>query len=429
MKTLYLQCDSGISGDMFNAAMLDLGVSADLLTDSLKSLGLDDFEIKIAKKDKSGILCTDFDVILKNDPEHDHEHAGGEEHRLDHGHEHSESDGHAHDHPHERHHGQTHPHQHRNLRDIEAIIDGCPLSEPVKALSKKIFGIVARAEGRVHGLPPEEVHFHEVGAADSIADIIGAAVCVEQLGVERIVCSRLNEGTGFVRCAHGLMPVPAPATAEIMRAAAIPFEIIQQRGEMVTPTGAAIAAGISDSFGPMPPMKVEKIGYGCGKKDFERANVLRAFLGEAESAGGDEVQVLETCIDDSTGEELGACLERLFDAGVKDAYFTPILMKKNRPAWQLTVLCDKEQEGRAAELIFAQTGAIGLRVRTSERIIMSREILNVTTRYGEVPFKVCRYGEVKKAKPEFDAVKRIAQNEGKPIRQVIQEAIEDFDRK
>lgn len=432
MKTLYLQCASGISGDMFIAAMLDLGVSAEKLTGALMGLNLDEFDLKITKTEKSGIACTDFDVILRescghhSDPLHSPE--GGDL-------------GHEHEHRHE-----AHTHTHRHLADIVRLIDESSLSENVKNRAKQIFGVVAKAEGRVHGLPPEEVHFHEVGATDSIADIIGAAVCLEEIGAEQVVCSPLREGSGFVRCAHGLLPVPAPATAEIFKEGKIPFETTDAKGEMVTPTGAAIVAAIADRFGPMPPMIIEKTGVGCGKKNFEHANVLRVFLGDtfespaspgpiasdavSQTLAGekDSVEVLETCIDDSTGEALGHCMELLFAAGAADAYYTPVYMKKNRPAFQLTVLCSKEILPRAVEIIFRHTGSIGMRVRTSERVIMQRKAGQVSTAFGDIPYKVCRYGDIVKAKPEYDAVRQIAETRKKSIREVDDEFRRNFEK-
>ena len=373
-KTLYLDCSSGISGDMFAGSMLALGVDPQTLIKTLASLNLDDFDIKVGETQKCGVSATKFDVILKQ-----------------------------------------HEHGHRNLRDIEAIIDQSPLSSGVKEMSKKIFGIVARAEGKVHGLPSNEVHFHEVGAADSIADIVAAAVCLEEIGAQRIVCSPLCEGSGKVVCEHGVFPVPAPATAEILRAAKVPFKTTSENGEMVTPTGAAIVAAVCDEFGSMPTMTVERIGCGAGTKEFSRPNILRAFLGQSatdndsDSDSIDTVEVLETCVDDTTGEALGTCLDALFKAGARDAYFSPVFMKKGRPAYMLTVLCDKKIIKRAAGVIFERTGSIGLRVRTSQRIVMQREIKEVATPYGKIPVKFSSYGDVKKYKAESESVEKAAE--------------------
>jgi len=367
-KTLYFDCSSGVSGDMFVGAMLGLGADRKHLLDSLSSLNLDDFDIKIGETQKCGVTATKFDVVLKQ-----------------------------------------HEHTHRYLSDIEAIIDKSPLSAGIKNLSKKIFGIVAQAEGKVHGLPVDEVHFHEVGAADSIADIVAAAVCLEDIGAKRIICSPLCVGSGQVVCEHGVFPVPAPATSEILRAAKVPFKTTSDNGEMVTPTGAAIVAAVCGEFGSMPEMTVERIGSGAGAKDFSHPNILRAFLGQCSAdATGDTVEVLETCVDDTTGEALSSCLDALLKAGARDAYFSPVFMKKGRPAYMLTVLCGKNTVERAAGIIFERTGSIGLRVRTSQRIVMQREIKNIATRYGGIPVKFSSYGGVRKYKAEAEAVEKAA---------------------
>jgi pyridinium-3,5-bisthiocarboxylic acid mononucleotide nickel chelatase len=367
-KILYFDCSAGVSGDMFAGAMLGLGADQDKLKAALASLNIDDFEIKIYNTNKCGVSATKFDVILKQ-----------------------------------------HEHKHRHLGDINAIIDNSSLSESAKSTAKKIFKIVAEAESEIHGVPADEVKFHEVGAADSIADIVAAAVCLEDIGAQSVICSPLCEGSGQTVCEHGIFPVPAPATVEILRAARIPFKTTDTKGEMITPTGAAIIAGIGGGFGAMPTMAVERIGCGAGTKDFDHPNILRAFLGQNETGGEkDTVEVLETCVDDTTGEALGDCLDALFKSGVRDAYFSPVFMKKGRPAYMLTVLCGKPEIERAAEIIFERTGSIGLRVRTSQRIVMQREIKKVATCYGEIPIKFSHFGGVKKYKAEFEAVEKAA---------------------
>lgn len=382
---------------MFAAAMLDIGASSEKLKRLPETLGIKDFTIEITKTDKHGLSATDFNVVLGSGI-HSHGHAEPSEAGM---------------------HGHAHV---RRLQDIAEIINNSGLSAAVRRLALKTFRIVAEAEGRVHGKSPEEVHFHEVGAADSIADILSAAICAEDLGFPQFICSPLSEGSGHVKCAHGVFPVPAPATAEILKSARIPFKITLTDGEMVTPTGAAIAAALCGSFGEMPDMAVERIGYGAGKKDFEHPNVLRAFLGEtAEQLGNDTIEVLETCLDDTTGEELGSCMDALFREGAADAYYTPVFMKKNRPAYMLTVLCKKGSVQKCANIIFQYTGSVGMRIRTSRRLIMQREIREITTAYGAIPVKFSVYGTLKKFKPEHDAVIKAANKYGVAEKEVCRE--------
>lgn len=388
-KTIYLDCSSGVSGDMFTGAMLDLGIDMQKLKDAIKSLRLSDFEVSAEKTLKNGFSATKFNVLVNN-----------------------------------------HAHVHRHLSDIEEIIDKSNLNDSVKALAKKIFMTVAQAEGKVHGIPPEKVHFHEVGAADSIADIVSAAFCVDSLGADRIICSPLNVGGGSVKCEHGILPVPAPATAEILRGAGIPFKTTSlDNGELVTPTGAAILAAVCSEFGEMPEMTVEKIGLGAGEKELSHPNVLRAFLGYLhEDSLDDTVDILETNIDDTTGEALGHCLDELMEEGAADVYFTPIYMKKQRPAYMLTVLCDKSFTKRAAEIIFDLTGSIGLRVRTSRRIIMQREIKYIKTKFGEIPVKFSCFGRVKKYKAEAENVQKTAKKYGVSPDKIYAEIIKQAEK-
>jgi len=281
MNILYMDCFSGISGNMTIGAFLDLGVDEKMLTNELNKLNVDGYKIEISKKVKNGIEGTYFDVILE-DEEHEHEHEHSHEHDHDHAHlEHEHSHNHDHNHDENAHHlDDHHQHLHRNLYDVEKIIDDSELSQNVKDLSKKIFNYVAVAEAKVHGKAISEVHFHEVGAIDSIVDIIGTAICVDSLNIDKIVVSKLHVGMGFVKCQHGLMPIPAPATLEIIKNGKIPVYSKGIEGELVTPTGAAIVAALADEFGNQPDMEIEKIGYGSGFKDFEIPNMLRLTLGK-----------------------------------------------------------------------------------------------------------------------------------------------------
>lgn len=402
-KTLFLDCSSGISGDMFSAMLLDLSGKSKELKTALDSLNLDEFKIDIHEVSKNAIECTKFNVILKEDH-------------------------HCHDeHHHEEHHQHDGHHVHRNLADIEKIIDESSLESDVKILSKEMFSYVAKAESKIHGKPISEVHFHEVGATDSIVDIVSAAFLIKILKIERVVVSNLTEGHGTVTCAHGIFPVPAPATAEILSIAKIPFKIGNNNGEMITPTGAAILASLNCEFSSMPEMAVLKIGYGAGTKDFEYPNILRGFLGitklDENTRNKDIITVLETNLDDTTGEELSFCLDELIKAGVLDAFYTPIFMKKNRPAYLLTVLVKNEDVNKASEIIFKNTGSIGIRKRISERLVMSRELKNLETRFGQVPVKFSSFGAIKKAKPEADVIEKISKETSLSFKEVSTEIL------
>jgi len=409
MKTLYFDCFSGISGDMTIGALLDLGVPAEYFLSEIEKLSLGGFTLKIEKIKKNGILVTDFDVI-PSDHEHDHEH--------DHGHDHDHE--HEHDHDHEPVH--THTHEHRNLRDIEAIILGSALSDEVKKRAMGMFHIIAEAESRVHGVGIEEVHFHEVGAVDSIVDIVGVAILLDYLKPGKIIFSRLTEGHGTITCQHGVMPVPVPATAEILSKYQIPFEISRTRGEMITPTGAAIAAAIADEWseGALPFIP-EQTGFGSGKKDFGGFNCLRVFFGEERKRGAsrDRVFYLATNVDDTTGEALGYAMEKIFAAGGKDVWFTPIFMKKNRPAYELSVLCNEQEKEEIIRIIFKETTSIGVRETLMERTVMNREKITKPTPWGDVVLKKCEYLGIVKTYPEFESVKKLALQNDLSLQEVL----------
>lgn len=406
MKHLYFECNSGISGDMTVAALLDLGADQKVLLDALASLTVDGFHIHISKVKKCGIDATDFDVHLM-DAEHEHTH---EHEHHEHTHEHEHIHGHEHDHEHGHIHGHEHPHTHRNLHDIVHIIENSGITSKAKQIAIAIFEIVAEAEAKAHGLPINEVHFHEVGAVDSIVDIVATAVCLDNLGVEKVYCPSVCEGTGSVRCQHGIMPVPVPAVVNIASANHIILKITSSQGEMVTPTGAAILAGIRTNVDLPASFQIKKIGVGAGKKDFEHANILRVFEIEEDSvAGPDEVTVIQTNIDDQTPELLSYAMEQLFKAGAKDVWIEPIYMKKTRAAFMLNVLADSELVKSLVEVIFRETSAIGVRFQKYERIIMQRESRIAVTPYGEIQIKRCRYGELVKNTVEYESAKKAAQ--------------------
>ncbi len=414
MRELYFQCSSGISGDMTVAALLDLGADQEVLRRGLESLHLEGYHLHLGKTKKCGIEAVDFDVHLENSEE-GHSHAHGEEHGHDHPHSHAhphEADGH-----HEHHH--THPHTHRNLGDIVKIIRESGISNHAKELAVHIFEIVAEAESKAHGLPIEEVHFHEVGAVDSIVDIVSAAICLDNLGVSKVYCPYICEGQGTVRCQHGIMPVPVPAVINIASSYEISLKITENQGEMVTPTGVAIVAGIRTASELPEQFKIVKTGIGAGKKDFSQANILRIF--EIETSGTpkeEEVVVLETNIDDQTPEGLSHAMEQLFKAGAKDVWFEPIYMKKNRPAVLLSVLCLPGQEQALAGRIFKETTSIGVRYQTYKRIVMKRECSEVETEYGRLAVKRCSWNGIEKCYPEYEAAKKAAEANEVPLETV-----------
>lgn len=443
-KILYLECNSGISGDMTVGALLDLGADKQAFTKALQSLGVDGYHLHFGRTTKCGLDAYDFDVHLEDegndhihgsdhdhdhdhghDYEHDHEHDHdhGNDHDHDHGnyhdHGHDRASGNAHDHAHDHGHSDAHDHSHdhshvhRNLQDIYAIIDRLDSNNRVKAMAKRMFDIVAEAESKAHGIPVEEVHFHEVGAIDSIVDIIGVAVCVDSLGVDEIVVSPLSEGYGSVRCQHGVIPVPVPATANIVSAHGLKLRLTDNAGEMVTPTGAAIAAALGTRKNLPSSFQILKTGLGAGKKDFKQANVLRAMLLlEEEEGAGENMWVLEANIDDCSGETFGFAMESLLEAGAADVWYTPVFMKKNRPAYMLSLICREEEISRMEDILFIQTTTIGVRRYPVSRTILDRKKRKVTTEFGEAEVKICTYKGRTFCYPEFESVRSICRQNG-----------------
>ncbi len=410
MKVLYYDCFCGISGDMNLAALVDLGVDEVYLRRELAKLQLDDaYELQIKKADKKGISGTRVEVILKQEPaghDHKHEHQAHDQHSLQ-----AE--------------GKDAPrHVHRNLKDIEKLILHSRLSDIVKKRSLAIFRKVAEAEAKVHNKPLYEVHFHEVGAVDSLIDIVGAAVCLEYLNVDKIMASSVQLGGGFVKCAHGTMPVPAPATAEILKYSPVKIGIVPF--ETTTPTGAAILAANVAEFTEQLNFAIEEIGYGIGHRDLEIPNVLRIYLGSVaeteEPKIKNEQYILESNIDDMNPELYGYIEEKLFAQGALDVFKTAISMKKGRAATKLSVLVTAAKEEKVLEVIFRETTSIGIRKYPVEKIMMERDFVNVSTRYGTVTVKNAYYqGEKVKYKPEYEDCKRLASEKNIPIARVYQE--------
>ena len=436
-KKLYLDCGSGISGDMFVAAMIDLGADPDALEKALDSLPADGFFVEISRVKKAGIDCCDFHVHLDDDCEnHDHDMdylygnltlaAGSgcschEEPDREEHHCHCHEEGHDGEAHHCCRQGKDHHHTHRGLAEILPMIDACDMTETAKALARKIFRIIGEAEAKAHDLPLDKVHFHEVGALDSIVDVVAAAVTFDSLHIKEVIVPKLTEGTGTVRCRHGVMPVPVPATVNIVSAYKIPMELTGAKGEYVTPTGAAIAAAISTSHQLPPSFVIKKAGLGAGKRAYtDRSGILRAFLIQGEeNEGRDKVVKLETDIDDCSGEVLGYVMKKLFKAGAKDVHYAPIFMKKNRPAWELTVICREDKVEEMEKIIFTETTTIGIREYPLRRSILDREEKEVETVYGKASVKQVSLGKMIRSYPEYETVKKLAKKSKVPFMDVF----------
>jgi hypothetical protein len=456
MKTLYLDIFSGISGDMFIGAMLDLGVDAHKLAHQIEKLKLEGFHLHVAQDERQGIAGIKFDVHLAHDHDHHHEHGEDCDHDHD-GHDphHSHEHGHAHQHDNKlshEHHGE-HEHEHddsRNFSAIKKLINRSKLSPWVKKRSIAVFQRIAEAEGKIHGKPANDVHFHEVGAVDSIVDIVGGCIAMEMLGKPHVIASPVVEGTGWIRCAHGRFPIPAPATLAILGARKIPITQCDEPNELITPTGAALLAEFAESFEPMTGIVAEKIGFGLGTRENKtRPNVLRAVLGKQAKDSGqkskvgvadqsalaartsklapqldwetDRIAVLETNLDDVSSEILGAFVESALAAGVLDVFHTPIQMKKNRPGVLLTVLCAEADADKFSELMLRETTAFGVRRTIAERRKLRREFVTVTTKFGKVAMKLGKLeGKIVQAAPEFESCRKLSVQKKVPLKQIYE---------
>ena len=446
MRIAYLECFSGISGDMFLGALVDAGVPANLLEDTVAALNLG-ARLEVSRVMRSGISATKVDVLVDGEsdvPLREHRDKWPEQ-QLDatsavahlHSHE-SHSHDHSHSHLVERlqtaepaRHEHEHPHNHshaRGLTEIRTIISKSSISDSAKKTAIAIFEALGTAEGKIHNIPAENVHFHEVGAVDAIVDIICAAVGAEALEVDEIICSPLNVGNGTVQCAHGTFPVPAPATLELLNGAPIYSSLVQ--AELVTPTGAAIVRTLAQRFASFPQMKVEKSGYGAGSRDFQKhPNVLRLTVGEsndrpvASNSVSETITVLESNLDDLNPQVFGYVMDRLFEEGTLDAFAVPIQMKKNRPGMQLTVLCKPDDADKLTQLIFTETTTLGVRRRDEVRQILARRWESVSTPWGDVRIKIgSMNGTVTNYAPEYEDCRQIAAEHHLPLKIVMQEA-------
>lgn len=379
MKVAYFDCFSGAAGDMIVGALMDAGANQAALRDRLSALGLSGYSLTIDTVNKQGFAATRFRVDL--------------------------------DEP------GTHPHRH--LSDILGIIDRSGLPDSVRSLASRVFTRLAEAEARVHGSTIEQVHFHEVGAVDAILDIVGTAIALDLLEVDRVVCSALPVGSGTVTCEHGVMPVPAPATAELLRG--FPIAETPEEGELLTPTGAALLTTLADEFGPMPAMTLETVGMGAGTRETKfRPNLLRVLIGKVDQDDlTDEIMVLETNLDDTPPELIGRCQERLLKAGALDVYTVPIQMKKSRPGVVLTVLCEHGQRPEMEEILFSETTTFGIRRHAAVRAKLARRFETVSTPLGEVRIKVGQRDGIVTASPEYEDCKALAEKNSVSLRDVI----------
>jgi pyridinium-3,5-bisthiocarboxylic acid mononucleotide nickel chelatase len=382
MKTLYFDCFAGASGDMILGAMVAAGVDSRVLREQLSLLGVEGFSVEFETVNRSGLSATYARVQA------------------------------------------AHEHTHRHLADILQIIFASALSEGVKQRAAKIFSRLAEAEARVHNEPVDHVHFHEVGALDAIVDVIGASICFELLAIDRFVCSPLHVGSGTVEMAHGRFPVPPPAVTELLKG--VPFYSTDVAGELLTPTGAAIITTVADEYGAIPQMVVEQVGYGAGTREYDKfPNVLRVLLGEADShtASDERLWMIETNIDDLSPQIIGHVMDRVFELGALDCYFTPVQMKKNRPGVLLSILCRKREKEAVMRLVFTETTTLGLRSYEVERRALERNIVSVKTQYGPIDVKVAHLnGHIVNEMPEFEQCRRAAKDADVPLK-VVEEAV------
>ena len=428
MKIAYFDCFSGISGDMTLGALVDVGVPPEMLADGLSTLKLDaEFSLHFEKATKHGITGTR--AIVEVHPAH----TSYADSHQEHGHRHDHGHTHHHTHDHEDHdHGPT-----RHLSDIFKLLDGSDLDPEIRDTAKRVFDRLAEAEAKVHNMSKANVHLHEVSGIDSIVDIVGSVIGLTYLDVDAVYASPLSLGRGFVRCAHGLMPVPVPGTMELLKG--VPIHQTDIPKELVTPTGAALITTLSQEFGVMPQMRLDRVGYGAGTRDLEqRPNLLRLCLGEKKSSSSsqtthhhaetDSVDIIETNVDDMSPEITGYVTSQLFEHGALDVFLTPIFMKKNRPATQITVLCPTAHRDKLIELLLTETTTFGVRLSSANRVKLRRDFTQVETQWGTIQAKRGYLnGTLIKTVPEYEDCKRLAEQNRVPLRQIYAEALRNLD--
>ena len=423
MKIAYFDCFSGISGDMTLGALVDAGVPPEILTDGLATLKLEaEFSLHFEKSVKHGITGTR--AIVEVHPAHTSSH-------VEETHEHPHTHTHEHSHEHDHEHGPS-----RHLSDIFKLLDDSHLDTEIRDTAKRVFDRLAEAEAKVHNTTKAKVHLHEVSGIDSIVDIVGSVIGLAHLNVDAVYASPLSLGRGFVRCAHGLMPVPVPGTMELLRG--VPIHQTDIPKELVTPTGAALITTLSQEFGVMPQMRLDRVGYGAGTRDLEqRPNLLRLCLGEKTSelsskmthhhAETDSVEIIETNVDDMSPEITGYVTSQLFEHGALDVFLIPIFMKKGRPATQITVLCPTEQRDKLIELLLTETTTFGVRLSSADRIKLRRDFVEVETQWGAIQAKRGYLnGTLIKTVPEYEDCKRLAEQNNVPLRQIYAEALSNL---
>ena len=405
MRTLYFDCGMGAAGDMLTSALLELLPDADAFLSELNALGIPGVQYVRTSSEKCGIRGTHVSVLVNGAEEHDWDHDHDHDHDHHHHHDHEHSHDHDHDHGHNHDHDHTHEHHHSGMHEIEHIVSDLPVSDSVKGHIMAVYDIIARAESAVHGVPVSDIHFHEVGTIDAVADVTAVCLLLDRLAPDRITASPVHVGSGTVRCAHGILPVPAPATALILTD--IPIYGGRIDGELCTPTGAALLKHFVTHFGDMPVMRPQAIGYGMGRKDFPQANCVRAILGETEDEP-DTVSVLSCNVDDMTAEDIAFASEILFEAGARDVYTVPIGMKKGRPGTLIRVICSPADRDAMVSLLFRHTSTIGIRESEMGRYVLSRHFETRQSPLGPITVKKSEGYGVSREKYEYEDLRRIA---------------------